>query len=68
MGAVTKDYLFDTFENPTTNISQAINFIENDANGFYRIEYAGMANLGIAYEQSTFIITQDFKINMNRIS
>ncbi|MFV8805419.1 YfhO family protein [Aerococcus urinaeequi] len=51
---VSKDYLYDTFENPNTNISQAINFIENDANGFYRIEYVGMANLGIAYEQSTF--------------
>lgn len=54
MESVTKDYLYDTFENPTTNISQAINFIENDADGFYRIEYVGMSNLGMAYEQSTF--------------
>ena len=54
MEKVTKGYLYDTFENPNTDISQAINFIENDANGFYRIEYVGMANLGMAYNQSTF--------------
>nr|WP_279097599.1 YfhO family protein [Aerococcus urinaeequi] len=51
---VSKDYLYDTFENPNTEINQAIQYIESDTNDFYRIEYVGMSNLGIAYNQSTF--------------
>ncbi|MFW5445392.1 YfhO family protein [Aerococcus urinaeequi] len=51
---VSKDHLYDSFENPNTEITQAIHYIESDANEFYRIEYAGMSNLGIAYNQSTF--------------
>lgn len=54
LDTVSKDYLYDTFENPDTEINQAIQYIESDANDFYRIEYVGMSNLGIAYNQSTF--------------
>ncbi|MFW3497544.1 YfhO family protein [Aerococcus viridans] len=51
---VTQEHLYNSFEDPNTDFSKAIQFIENDTDQFYRIEYEGISNLGIAYEQSTF--------------
>lgn len=57
----TEAYFVNHFDDENHRLKQAIDFIKNDADGFYRIDYYKGNNFTLPYEVSTFNIYSSFQ-------
>ncbi|MDO5457686.1 MAG: YfhO family protein [Atopococcus tabaci] len=60
-GLRKEDYFVERFDNKDNKYHQAVNFIEEDADDFYRIDYFGGSNYSLPYEISTFNLYSSFQ-------
>lgn len=58
--AMTAENIYLQFEDPDHPFQKALDFIEEDAEGFYRIDFSGETNLATLKQESSFNIYSSF--------